>query len=166
MKLSAHIVKPGLWGLSRKQLQDIGRDAIEAAGLYWHAHFKSRHFTREAFDLYGYTPRSPAWEAEKARLYPDHAGLPLVFTGESQALAMAQNRVRATAKNFESYSAEVTVSAPTLNYHAEEMTVTTPDELAEIGVEFARVFEFGLVEAAKSNGVSAARIELWRGAAA
>lgn len=166
MNFKAMIVRPGLWGLSRKDLQNIGRSAIEAAGLYWHANFKAKHFQLEAFERYGYKPRSKAWEAEKARVHPEANGRPLVFSGESEQLAMAQNRVKATAKNFETYSAEVTVSAPTLNYHAEEMTATTDAELEAIATEFARVFELGMVAAAQEHGTSARTIELWQSHAA
>lgn len=166
MNLKAVIVAPGLWGLNKSDFRKIGSAAIEAAGLYWHAHFKALHFQKEAFQRYGYKPRSKKWEAEKARVHPEAAGRPLVFSGESEQLAMAQNRVRATAKNFETYSAEVTVSAPNLNYHAEEMTRTTDAELEALAAEFARVFESGMVAAAKDNGVSAGRIELWQGQAA
>lgn len=166
MNLKAMIVAPGLWGLNKSDLQAIGRNAIEAAGLYWHANFKKRHFQLEAFEMYGYSPRSPAWEAEKARIHPEAGGRPLVFSGESEQLAMAQNRVKATARNFETYHADVTVSAPTLNFHADEMTLITPEENAALESEFARVFEAGMVAAARENGTSARTIELWQSHAA
>ncbi len=166
MNLKAVIIAPGLWGLNKSAFRKIGRDAIAAAGLLWHTSFKRRHFQAEAFDLYGYKQRSKKWEARKAKVHPESAGRPLVFTGESEQLAMAQNRVDARATSFDQYHAEVTVSAPHLNFHANEMTRTTAEEDAWMAAAFAESFEAGMVEAAKENGTSARTIELWQSHAA
>jgi hypothetical protein len=163
MRFKAVIVKPGLWGLRKSDLRDIGRDAIEAAGKLWHYLFKRRHFTHEAFDLYRYSRRSRKYEARKAKFHPDADGRPLVFTGESERLAMAANVVIAKATTFDKYHADVNVSAPNLNFHAREMTRTTDYEDAAMEEKFAEVFEAGMVDKARARGASDRRIELWQG---
>jgi hypothetical protein len=168
MRLTATIEDAAPYLLSKSEMNAIGRDAIAAAGLFWHANFKRRHFQMEAFDLYGYRKRSKKWEAERAALQrirglPDSGGRPLVFTGESERLAMSQNRVKSSvARDTGLYHADVTVSAPTLNYHANEMTRTTDEEDAAMEAKFAEVFQQGIESAWKSHGLSSAKIELGR----
>lgn len=166
MNLSAVIVKPGLWGLSKSDYRDIGRNAIEAAGLLWHTKFKPLHFQLEAFERYAYRRRSKKWEAQKAKIHPEAGGRPLVYSGQSEQLAKAANRIVARATTFDKYHADVTVSAPNLNFHANEMTRTTPEEDEALADKFHDEFVAGMVSAARENGTSARTIELWKSHAA
>lgn len=160
MKLTATLEDTGPYLVSKSEMQKIGRAAIEASGKLWHYKFKRLHFLLSAFEMYGIKKRGPAYEAYKARIHPEANGRPLVFSGESEQLAMAANKVAATAKNFETYHADVTVSAPHLNFHAEEMTKTTAEEDSAMEEIFGRVFQDGVVDAWKSHGLSAGKIEL------
>ncbi len=162
MNLTATITDAGPYLLSKREMQKIGRDAIEAAGKLWHYKFKRRHFQTEAYSLYHYRKRAAKWEIIKARIHPESAGVPLVFSGESRQLAMSQNRVTARAPSFDRYHADVTVSAPKLNFHSSEVTRTTADEDAEMEACFAQVFADGVAAAWKSHGLSSSKIELGR----
>ncbi len=162
MNLKATITDAAPYLLGKREMQKIGRDAIEAAGKYWHYKFKRRHFQLEAFDLYKYKTRTAKWEAIKKRIHPEAGGRPLVFSGESERLAMSSNRVDARAPSFDKYHADVTVSAPNLNFHSWEATKTTADEDAEMQAVFAQVFQDGVTAAWKSHGLSSAKIELGR----
>jgi hypothetical protein len=163
MKLKPLIKEPKLWGLTKTDMRNAGRVAIEAAGKLWHAVFKRRHFQLEAFDLYRYRRRSKKHEAIKARIHPEAGGRPLVFTGGSEQLAMSQDNVTAKARSFDRYHAEVKVSAPNLSFHSKEMTTTTAGERAEMAETFGRVFAEELVRAAQENGVSRRQINLLSG---
>jgi hypothetical protein len=75
---------------------------------------------------------------------------------------MSQNRVTARAPSFDKYHADVTVSAPNLNFHSNEVTRTTQEEEAEMQAVFAQVFQDGVTAAWKSHGLSSSKIELGR----
>jgi hypothetical protein len=75
MRLSARITEPKLWGLTKRDMQDAGRSAIEAAGKLWHDKIKRRHFLKEAVEMYGYRPRTKSYEQKKQREHPE-AGRP------------------------------------------------------------------------------------------
>lgn len=160
IKLKQVIVKPGLWGLTKKDLRDAGRVAIGEAGDYWHAKFKKHHFQTYAYAKYGYEPRTYAYRRRKDREHPEAQGRPLVWTGESERRAMASDAVHATAKSFDSFRAEVIINAPTLNYRrlADEVTRTIAGEDAQLQNVFAKAFtrEFLAIAAGKTGTVSAA----------
>lgn len=153
LKLKAVIVKPGLWGLTRRDLRDAGRDAIEVAGDYWHARFKKLHFAEFAAAKYGYKRRTAAYQDRKDREHPEANGRPLVFTGESERRAMASVAVHATAKSFDSFKAEVIIDAPTLNYRqlADEVTRTLASEDVALQNVFAKEFTRRFLQAAESK---------------
>lgn len=163
MNFKTIIVAPGLWGLSKGDFRKIGREAIEASGKYWHYFYKRKHFQLEAFELYRYHRRTQKYEKAKAKKHPEAGGRPLVFSGVSEELAMSANRVSARATTFEHYHADVTVSAPNLNFHGDEMTKTIDVEDLSMEDKFAEVFEQGMVAAARENGTSSRTIELWKG---
>lgn len=162
MKLKATLIDAAPYLLSRREMQRIGREAIEASGKLWHYLYKRLHFQMEAFDRYGYRRRTSKWEAIKAKKHPEAGGRPLVFTGESERLAMSQNRVVARAPSWDRYHADVTVSAPNLNFHSAEMTRTTADEDGAMQDKFAQAFNDGVAAAWKSHGLSSSKIELGR----
>jgi hypothetical protein len=130
-RFKAIIVKPGLWGLSKKDIRDAGRHGILCAGLYWHDHMKRHHFQLYAFGKYNYKPRAPVYERRKDREHPEAQGRPLVFGGDSERSAMASRTVKATAKSWEQFHADVVINAPTLNYqqlYDEATRVTSSEE--------------------------------------
>lgn len=153
LQLKVVIVKPGLWGLGKQELRNAGREAIEYAGLYWHEHYKAFHFQKFAYAKYGYQRRTAKYERSKQKLHPEAEGRPNVFTGESERSAMASNKVRATAKSWESFHADVIINAPTLNYtqrHA-EIIATTAGEDAQLSNQFARRFTDNFLAVAASH---------------
>jgi len=154
------IVKPGLWGLTKRDLRDAGRVAIKAAGDYWHRQFKKNHFQAFAAAKYGYKRRTWRYEERKMREHPESQGRPLVFTGESERRAMASDTVNATAKSYSAFRAECVINANTLNYRqlADEVTRTTTAEDARLQNEFATVFtrEFMAIANTKTGTASAA----------
>lgn len=151
MDLRARIVKPGYLGLGRRQLQGCGRAAIAAAALYWHQHYKGFHFQSFAFQKYAYRKRSTGYQRLKKREHPEAHGRPLVFSGESERLAMASEKVDAAATSFDRYHARALISAPNLNFHADEMTRVTVGEERRLAEEFRAVFEQQLTAAAAVN---------------
>jgi hypothetical protein len=142
LKLKVVIVKPGLWGLTKKDLRDAGREAIQYAGLYWHEHYKGLHFQVFAIPKYGYQRNTHDYERRKKREHPEAGGRPMVYSGESERRAMASDKVRATAKSWEAFHADVVIDAPALNYRRlhDQMTKTTPAEELVLANEFARKF--------------------------
>ncbi len=95
-------------------------------------------------------------------MHPESGGRPLVFTGESERLAMAQNRVTTRVPDWAHYRADVTVSAPKLNFWSSRVTRTTAEEDDEMQATFAQVFIDGVAAAWKSHGLSSSKIELGR----
>lgn len=164
MKLSATIEDAAPYLLSKREMQRIGRTAIEASGKFWHYFYKRLHFQIEAFDRYGYQRRSSKWEAIKAKKHPEAGGRPLVFTGESERLALSSNRVDARAPTYDRYTATATVSAPKLNFHSYATTKTIMEEREGMQAKFAEVFAEGVTDAWKSHGLSAKKIELGKAA--
>lgn len=154
ISLFAKIVRPGLMGLGRRDLQACGRDGIRDAGLLWHRKYKGFHFQRFAFAKYGYKRRSKKYEQQKQRAHPEAEGRPLVFTGDSERSARAGNTVHARAPSWERAVAEVIVNAPTLNYRQlhDEMTRVTVFEQRVLAEQFRSTFERRMVSLA--NGKS------------
>ena len=148
MDLRARIVKPGLLGLGKRDLQAVGRTAIAEAGLYWHRNYKKHHFQNYAVQKYAYRRRGVKYQQLKQRLHPEAQGRPLVFSGESERLAMASQKVEATATSWERSTAQVRLDGPNLNFHAAEMTRVTVFEERRLAAEFATVFERRLTVAA------------------
>jgi hypothetical protein len=99
--LFSRIIQPGLLGLTKTDLRNIGREAIKEAGLSWHRRYKSFHFQIFAFQKYSYRRRTKKYEQRKRRDHPEANGRPLVFTGNSERSAMAANAVTAIATSFD-----------------------------------------------------------------
>ncbi len=162
MTFSATITDAGPFIIGKREYGKIGRAAIEACGKLWHYKFKRRHFQLEAFDRYHYRTRTTKWDAIKKRIHPEAGGRPDVFSGESEQIAMSSNKVTTSVPDWEHYRAECNIGGGRLNFRANEMTCTTPDEDAEMEAVFAQVFEQGVTAAWKSHGLSSAKIELGR----
>ena len=142
IKIKQVIIRPGIWGLTKKDLRDAGRIAIKFTGDVWQSTYKKLHFAKFAAAKYGYKPRTHAYERRKMREHPESEGRPLVFTGVSERRAMASDRVVATAKSFDSFRAECIIDAPALNYRqlADEVTRVTDAESANLQNVFAKAF--------------------------
>jgi hypothetical protein len=151
MILKARIVKPGILGLKKRDLQDCGRTGIHAAGLLWHRQYKKHHFQKYAFAKYRYRRRSKAYERRKHREHPEAEGRPLVFTGESERRAMSAEVVHATATSWDRARAHVVVSGPNLNFHADEATRVSVYEERRLAQEFADRYERRLVAIANQK---------------
>jgi hypothetical protein len=155
INFGARLVKPGYLGLSRTDLRECGVAGMAAAGRKWHRDYKRHHFEKYAFAKYRYKRRTTEYERRKAREHPENAGRPLMFTGESRRSAMASDTVIATAKNWETFRAEVHVDAPALNYRQlhDEMTRVAVSEEREMAREFRQTFERRLVSRAHQKVV-------------
>jgi hypothetical protein len=151
MRLKGYIIRLGLFGLTKSDFRHIGRTAMTSVGWLWHRKFKGLHFQPFAGAKYGYARRSPSYNrAEQAWGKKRAPGptRPLVFTGESERLAMSSNTVRSKATSFEKYHADVIVNAPALNRRNKntaidmrrEVTTVIPSETTAMNSEFARVF--------------------------
>jgi len=153
ISLFSRIIRPGLLGLSKTDLRNIGRAAIAEAGYSWHRRYKSFHFQIFAFAKYGYRKRTKKYEQRKKREHPEAQGRPLVFSGNSERSAMASNIVRAAATSFDRFQARVSINAPTLNYQRlhDEMTRTTVGEQRQLAEDFRDEFERRLVSTANQK---------------
>lgn len=141
-KFKAVIVKPGLWGLTKKDIRDSGREAMRAPLLMWHRQMKHLHFQKFAVGKYGYKPNSAAYERRKLHDHPESEGRPMVYSGDSESRAMASEGIKVKAKSWEKFSGEAIINAPTLNYQrlADQVTRVTPSELGTLQNEFATGF--------------------------
>jgi hypothetical protein len=149
MKLKGKIIGLGMLGLTKADMRDAGRAGMKLAGWLWHRRFKPLHFLPNAGPKYGYTVRSRlyrnAQEAFGKRRTPGPIR-PLVFTGQSESLALASNTVRARATGYTRYHADVIINAPALNYKNQnssidmrkEVTTLLPSETKAIEREFVR----------------------------
>jgi len=149
MRLKNYIIRPGLLGITKADMRDAGRAAMKLAGWMWHRKFKGLHFQAFAGAKYSYAPRSPRYAKKEYAFGKKRAPgppRPLVFTGQSEKLAMASNKVNARATSFDKYHADVIVNAPALNRRnkdtrvdmRKEMTTVLPAEAKQLEAEFAR----------------------------
>lgn len=149
MRLRGYIIRPGLLGITKADMRGAGRAAMKLAGWMWHSRYKGFHFQTFAGPKYGYAPRSPRYANKEYAFGKKRAAgppRPLVFSGTSEKLAMASNKVNARATSFEKYHADVIVNAPALNRRnkdsridmRKEMTTLLPAESKALEAEFAR----------------------------
>lgn len=149
MKLKMVIIRPGIWGLTKKDLRDAGRDAMYAPMLLWHAQFKKHHFQLYAFGKYGIPHPTHGYAERKDREHPEAEGRPNVFSGQSEQLAMASNQVRVKAQSFERFTGEAVIDGPNLNFHPERMTVLAANELVAMQAAFAEGYKKNFLAAAE-----------------
>lgn len=151
MRLKGYIIRVGLFGITKADMRDAGRAAMRLAGWMWHRRYKGFHFQSFAGAKYGYAQRAPRYKNSRFAFGKQRTAgppRPLVFTGESERLAMASNKVVARATAFDRYHADVIVNAPALNYRnknstidmRKEMTTLLPAESKQLEAEFARGF--------------------------
>lgn len=108
----------------------------EQTGIYWHEHFREKHFTTAGAAEYGYAPRqgergragskgfARSYTGRKLKKY-GHTR-PLELTGESRTLSRTR-RVYATRNG-----ARVTMRVPGLNRRSKGTDIRMPEELKTI----------------------------------
>lgn len=162
--LEVRITKTGVAGIGRRELQAVGRKAISDTALLWWRELLPIHFSRRALRLYHYRPRQgdPGSGAKFRGSYaegkvkrrkqfgkiPIGENKPYVFTGESRERATSAPNIVAKARNYRTYSADVVINAPALNFvpdSRDEITRTTPAEVQRLEQQFAESYEADLV---------------------
>ena len=134
-------------GMKKRVFNDILREAYTETGRYWHERYLPDHFTVQGARKYGYKKRKGEGESGKSfwksysgqkKKYKGHMR-PLVFSGEGETQSRLF-RPRATKKgvavilprkfNYRHPNSEVNMR--------EEITATTPDEIADMQRFFER----------------------------
>ncbi len=142
MKFKVVIIRPGIWGLTKKDLRDAGREAMRPPLVRWHNDYKPLHFQKFAVAKYGYKPNTAAYERRKRKEHPEAQGRPMVWTGDSERRALASKGVTVSATSFERFTGKAQINAPTLNYQrlADQVTRLTEHEYLVLQNDFARGF--------------------------
>lgn len=83
-------------GLEAKVWREIMATAWERVGVFWHRFILPKHFTREGASEYNYQARVKSYMVRKGRRHGHQD--PLVFTGDTRAMATRIRDVRATSK--------------------------------------------------------------------
>lgn len=89
MRYSIQFDVSGFSAAKKSDINAVIRRAYEKVGEYWHRHFRAKHFSNQAYQEYGYQPRSKSYNWRKLK-YLKH-NLPLVFTGRSRDLSKSRN---------------------------------------------------------------------------
>jgi hypothetical protein len=156
------ITRSGLAAIGRRGFQEVGRNAIAAAGLYWWTKYLPLHFSNVAYLRYRYTTRDRRVEKLKRDRKPWPFGehtepaigevKPLVWSGRSRETALSHPNINATAKNFQTYRADVVIDARAFNFGAgkrinmrDEVTRTTAQEEKTLENVFAAEWERQLI---------------------
>ena len=85
-------------GFTKRQMEDIKRQAIQEAAEAWHKEFLEKHFKPAARGEYDYQPRKDKYQQAKIRAVARgkaEAAFDLVFSGETKRLAMQRPLIRA-----------------------------------------------------------------------
>lgn len=120
--------------LSRRTFNKFCAEGYRILGIYWHQHFRQKHFTHAAIREYGYTPRKgEAGSGRKFRgsytwrkLKKFGHTKPLTFTGESERLTRIRD-VRANGKGC-----RVIIRANKFNFRAKGSHVNMRWEMTRI----------------------------------
>lgn len=107
-----------------KEIRPAAKEALAAAGSWWHRRILPGHFLVAAEKKYGYEPRSPAYTRYKAKRF-GHRN-PLVFRGDLRAAVVRQARITSTSKG-----ARVALRGPR-HLHAYRKDYNQPDKAAEL----------------------------------
>lgn len=170
--LKITITKSGIAAIGRRGFQEVGRESIRAAADYWWRKYLPLHFQNIAHLRYRYANRLPSTNRKKKDRLPFLEGvgdqtpaigekLPLVFSGRSRERALSHPNIKATAKNAETYNAQVIIDAPAFNFSAgkrintrDEVTRDTPQENQTLEKIFAKEWDSRL----RAKGLTAPRI--------
>lgn len=159
LQIESAIASAGFAGLKRGDINGALREEFAEAGQFWHRTYRPRHFTMQAYTLYGYQPRARGYVKRKRKKLGHNR--PLVFTGVSEDLSRAKT-IRATSKYC-----HVSMSMPTLNLKSKRSNIVMRREMetiaeAEEKVIFGR-FERGLTRRLETAGNSRTRSRDGRG---
>jgi len=179
--IEIRFTKTGVVGITKTQLGEIGRAAMNKVGHAWWKLFLPIHFTRRAMQRYGYRPRvgdpgsgrpfKGSYAEAKVKRRENGQGVraigenkPFVWSGNSRAQALSQPNINAVRENYRSYRADVFINAPTLNFvrdASKEIRATVAEEEQALERIFADEFELQL----NRVGRTAKQTTLYRGAA-
>lgn len=155
LKFKLHYSGPTPRGMAR-ELPRIQQRALETMGVYWHQHFRAKHFTPSGAREYGYAPRKGEGMAVSTKgFWRTYMGRklrmkghqnPLVWSGESRERTRMRD-VRATRNRV-----RVVLHANALNFrnpHSrtkpwEEMTTVSAAEQRVLSELFNREIERGI----------------------
>lgn len=150
MRIESAIASSGFAGLRRGQINASLKEEFAAAGKFWHQHYRPRHFTVQAYTLYGYQRRARGYVYRKRKKLGHNR--PLVFTNVSERLSQAKT-ITSTSKY-----ARVTMSMPTLNLKAKQSSIVMRREMEAIAQQeeqtIFRRFERGLTRRLAAAGDS------------
>jgi len=139
-------------------------------GETWWREYLPIHFSTRARRRYNYRPRDGEsgsgrpFKGSYAELKVNRGEVagavaigenkPLVFTGRSRERATGQKNIRAVAKSFQEYRAEVVIHTPALNFvdgARQELLASTPQEESELERVFAEQWEAELLKLGRKS---------------
>jgi len=118
----------------RARLRRILKEGYQYIGIFWHRHYRAKHFTREAYQEYYYTPRKGEGKTGKA-FWRSYTGRkqrrfghtrPLVWSGESER-ASRRRDVRATSKGV-----KIFIHANKLNFRNPHSNINMREEMTRV----------------------------------
>lgn len=141
--------------MMKRELNAIKKTCFELIGVYWHRHFRPKHFTHAGAREYGYAARKGergnmgstklfqrTYTGRKLKRF-GHT-LPLVYTGMSRQLSRIR-RIRATPKRV-----RVAIKAPAFNRHVRNSQVNMREEMETVsrgeGRTLSRVYQHRMME--------------------
>lgn len=124
MRMNVQITETGPIALRQRDLNELIADAYADIALFWHKHFRKRHFTHYGAALYGYAARSIGYLKLKRRKFGHN--LPLVLTGTSRQLS-------------ESYQINATKNGVTLTMPVRAFNFKTRNSRVDMRREFTTV---------------------------
>lgn len=133
MKLGITVSVRGVAAMSRREMNDVLKEAWHLLALRWLNYFLPLHFGDRATQRYGYEKRSWRYNYRKKRIV-GHTR-PMEFTGQTKRQALRQHNVIASSKQ-----ATARINAPGLNRRPktgrirmrDEVTAIRDDELAAL----------------------------------
>jgi hypothetical protein len=151
------ITRSGLAAIGKTGFRSVGRDAIYAAAFYWWSKLLPLHFQNIAYRRYNYAARDKRTNRLKRERRPwpfgDHLEpatgevLPLVFSGRSRETALSHPNIKAKAKDYQTYQADVIINARAFNFGAgkridmrDEVTRTNDNEIQTMQRVFVAEF--------------------------
>lgn len=158
--IAVKITKDGISGISKREMQKVGRAAIGAAAFHWWKTFLPIHFTKRASKRYNYVERQGEvgfWRTSYTRMKVERSTIagvqaigeakPLVWSGRSRESATTTQKITTKAPNYATYEGRAVINARALAFIAkkgmgyQEVIRTTPQEDGALASVFMRAFE-------------------------
>lgn len=155
----------GVKQIGKQAMRTVLRESLRVSGRYWQRYMLPGHFTRAAYNTYGYTPRSGdpgsghaflgSYQWKKLQGYKNSEGLasthstrPLVYTGRSEQSGK-RGKVTPRAQSSGHGYVDISIPAPALNFKPAgskvdmraEVTRVTPAEEKKLEEIMARDIE-------------------------